>query len=253
MINLFFFLFAIGGAGLSTGPNKPPSLPTVVYVASTSRTTPPLWVSSRVAFDKNGDLRADLFEPGFRTMLEQNRAANADGGCSAALGAPVTGDYAPKRNLDEVTTSALTIASGNVVAADTGFFNGTPGRLFQIAVRDVPKSLGHFRGEHGIARVFIADATIQTPHGTICSREPFAAAIPAIGDRVLLFSSFDPIDAERQILPVDARSQLIIEHAGTLHVPAALRGTGSQSVEQLLSIVRKNPHINDVPLHRGVE
>jgi len=45
----------------------------------------PLWVSSRVAFDKNGDLRADLFEPGFRKMLEENRATNADGGCHTAL------------------------------------------------------------------------------------------------------------------------------------------------------------------------
>jgi hypothetical protein len=137
-----------------------------------------------------------------------------------------------------VTTSALTIVSGDVIGADTGFYNGTPGTLFQITVRDIPKSLGRFRGEHGIARVFIADVTIPTPHGTICSCEPFAAAIPAVGDRVLLFSSFDPIDAERQILPVDARSQLIIEHAGTLHVPAALRGTGSQSIEQLMSVVR---------------
>ena len=253
VINLVVFLFAIGGASLSTGNNKPPSLPTLVYSASTSLAAPPLWVSRRVAFDKNGDLRADLFEPGFRTMLEKNRTANAEGGCRAALGAPVIGDYAPKRNLDEVTTSALTIVSGDVVGADTGFYNGTPGTLFQIAVDDIAKSLGRFRGKPGIARVFIADATIPTPHGTICSREPFAPAIPVIGDRVLLFSSLDPIDAERQILPVEARSQLIIEHAGTLYVPATLRGTGSQSIKQLLSMVRTNPHINDVPLRRGVE
>ncbi|HEY6141355.1 MAG TPA: hypothetical protein VI670_26670 [Thermoanaerobaculia bacterium] len=253
MITLVVFLLAMGGAGLSTGNDKPPSLPAVVYSASTSVAAPPLWVSSRVAFDKNGDLRADLFEPGFRTMLEANRAANAEGGCRAALGAPVIEDHAPKGNLDEVTTSALTIVSGDVVGADAGFYNGAPGTLFQIAVHDVAKSMGRFRGERGIARVFIAEATIPTPHGTICSREPFAAAIPAVGDRVLLFSSVDPIDAERRILPVEARSQLIIEHAGTLHVPAALRGTGSQSIKQLLSVVRTNPHINDVPLRRGVQ
>jgi hypothetical protein len=213
----------------------------------------PLWVSSRIAFDENGDLRAELFEPGFRTMLEKNRAANAEGGCRTALGAPVLGDYAPKRNLDELTAGALTIVSGDVVGAETGFYNGTPGTLFEIAVRDVVKSLGRFRGQRGIARVFIADATIPTPRGTICSCEPFAVAIPAIGDRVLLFSSLDPIDAERQILLVEARSQLVIDHAGTLHVPAALRGAGGQSIERLLSMVRANPHINDVPLRRGVE
>ena len=141
-----------------------------------------------------------------------------------------------------MTTSALTIVSGDVVGADTGFYNGNSGTLFQIAVHDVAKSIGRFRGEHGTARVFIADATIPTPHGTICGREPFAAAIPAVGDRVLLFSSFDPIDPERQILPVDAQSQLVIERAGTLYVPAALRGTGSQSIKQLLSVVYASLH-----------
>lgn len=239
MINLFVFLFAIAGAGLSIGDNKPPSLPTVVYSASTLQAGPPLWVSSRVAFDKNGDLRADLFEPGFRTILERNRAANTDGGCRSALGAPVIGDYASKRNLDEVTRSALAIVSGDVIGADVGFYNGTPGTLFQIAVHDIPKALGRFRDEPGSARVFIADATIPTRQGIICSREPFAAAIPAVGDRVLVFSSFDPIDSDRQILPVEARSQLIVEHAGTLYVPAALRGTGTQSIKQLLSLVRR--------------
>lgn len=253
MINFVVFLFAIGGASLSTGNKVPPSLPTVMYSASTSLAAPPLWVSSRVAFDKNGDLRADLFEPGFRTMLEKNRAANTDGDCRVALGAPVIGDYTSKGNLDEVTTNALTIASGDVIGADTGFYNGTPGTLFQVAVHDIAKSFGRFRGQQGIARVFIADATIPTPHGTICSREPFAAAIPAVGDRVLLFSSLNPIDAEREILPIEARSQLIIEHAGTLYVPAALRGTGSRSITQLLSLVRTNPHIKDVPAQRGVE
>ena len=88
MINLVVLLFAIGGAGLSAGNDKPPSLPTVVYSALTSVAAPPLWVSSRVAFDKKGDLRPDLFEAGSRTILEKNRAANAEGGCRIALGAP---------------------------------------------------------------------------------------------------------------------------------------------------------------------
>lgn len=253
MLTLSVFVFVFCTAGLSTANSKPPSLPAVVYSASTSVAAPPLWVSSRVAFDKNADLRADLFEPGFRATLEENRAANTERGCRVALGAPVIGDYTPKDNLDEVTASALTIVSGDVIGADTGFYNGTPGTLFQVTVRDVAKSLGRFRREPGIARVFIAEATIPTPHGTICSRESFAAAIPAVGDRVLLFSSLDPIDAERQILPVDTRSQLIIEHAETLYAPAALRGTASRSIKQLLAIVRTNPHINEVPLRRGVE
>src|ERR1051325_9143596 len=110
--------------GLCAGNDRPPSLPAVVYSVSASVAAPPLWVSSRVAFDKNGDLRAALFEPGFRTMLEANRAANAEGGCRAALGAPVIEDHAPKGNLDEVTTSGVTIVSGDVVGADAGFYNG---------------------------------------------------------------------------------------------------------------------------------
>jgi hypothetical protein len=185
LIAVLLLLAAAGQKGLA--------LPTVAYSAFSSPGAPPLWVSTRVAFDENGDLRPELFEPAFRAILEKNRSANADGGCHTALGAPV----------GEVASSALTILAGDIVAADTGFYNGTPGTLFQLAVTDIVKSIGRYNDKGRLAQIFIANATITTPHGTICAREPFAATIPAVGDHVVVYSSVNPVDVEHRILPVD--------------------------------------------------
>jgi hypothetical protein len=227
------------------------ALPTTAYGALTGRIAPPLWVSSRVAFDEKGDLRSDLFEPAFKAMLERNRASNRDGGCRSALGAPVIHEYRPQRDVSDLASHALAIVAGDVVRADPGFYNGTPGTLYRVAISDVVKSMGRFDRRAGIADFFVANATIVTPRGTICARDPLATAVPAVGDRVLLFSPFQPADVDGRILPVDSRSGLVVEHAGKLSLPPALRAV--RSVGELVSALRENPHIQDVPQQTGAE
>jgi hypothetical protein len=220
--------------------------------AYTAPTAPPLWVPARIAFTADGHLRPELFEPAFRSTLEKNAARNSDGGCRFALGAATSEEHSPKATLDDVVSGSLSILSGRVVSSEAGFYNGTPGELFRVAIEGAPKAMGHIPTS-GIARLFVANATIKTSHGTICSRDPFAA-VPQTGDHVVLFVSLEPNNLGRDIISVETRTQLVVEHDGALHAPALILRSvpTARSISDLIDAVRQNPHIQDVPRAEAV-
>lgn len=221
------------------------SAPLTVRAALASSSAPPIWVSSRIAFDEQGRLRKELFEPAFHEILEANQKANPSG-CHTALGAPTLELHLQNRTLDDLISHARTIIAARVVSADTGFYNGTPGTLLGLAVNDVPKAMGRYPLTERTAQLFIADATIPTARGTICAREPFAPALPAMGDRVLLFAMTDPIDADYHIFTPDIASHVVIEHGKRLFAPASVpTAPAARSFDDLLEATRANTHIHD--------
>jgi len=158
------YLSLLATAQLIAAPFAEREMPLTLRAASGSNVAPPIWVSSRAAFDADGRLRADMFEPAFRRILETNQQRNSSG-CVSALGAPVIENHRQDSSFDDVVAHARTIIAATVVSSDTGFYNGTPGTLFGLRVIDVPKAQGRFSPAEKHPRLFVANATLVTPHG----------------------------------------------------------------------------------------
>ena len=211
-------------------------IPLVIHAASPAITIP-LWVSSRAAFDLDGRLRADQFAENSRRFINQNIAANSSGSCSVFVSAPPMEQFKPKNSLDALVANSLAIIAGEVIDTDTGFYLGTPGTLYAVRVTDVPKSLGRIAHADPLL-VFVPEATIRTPKGTICSRTFTSVPAPAIADSILIFSYDDARDVEGRLITVDLHSQLVVQRRQQVFAPAAIPAAG-HSIREIVSMIRE--------------
>jgi hypothetical protein len=226
----------------------------LVAARENSSSSVPLWVSARAAFRPDGELRAEQFGAVPLSMLNENRRRNSGSDCRVALAAPPLEDFAPKDSFDALVASALTIIQGHVLSTDTGFLNGIPGTLISLHVNETYKALGHLATK-GDVHMFVAEATINTPTGVICSRTFSKVPTPDVGDDVVIFASLDPLDADHRILTVDERKQIVVHRLGHTYRPAPLTSSAGDAwppaccsdLAELGSRIRENQHLHDMP------
>ena len=175
--------------------------------------------------------------------LNKLRQKNSDR-CNIAVGAPVIEDFTPKNSLDTLVGYSLTIIKGRVVAGGAGFDNGTPGTLFALRVDETYKSMRR-TATSGPLYFFIAETTIPTTKGVICSKSFSPVPLPAIGDDVIVFCSVEPIDDEQRILYIEASNQFVLQHDGRLYLPRLTNTPAPASIDDLGSLIRANPHLHD--------
>jgi hypothetical protein len=204
----------------------------------------PAWVSAEAAFDRKGNLREERFAAGGPRSVARAKERMRQSGVAATtcgefyssppFGLPVSGE-----SIDALAGSASSILAGKVVATKVGFYLGIPGTLFALSADEQLKGTDPAR--RTVRYFFLSDATIQTPYGPICARTFSKVPTPSLGDRVLLFSTGGFSDREHDILPFDARNQILIEHEGTLALPPALVTPASDSFDRLVEAVRVSP------------
>lgn len=217
-----------------------------------SSSSVPIWVSARAAFRADGELRAELFSPVSFSMLNENRRQNSGSDCRVALGAPPLEDHTAKDSFDALVGNALTIIQGTALSSDTGFLNGVPGTLISLHVDDTYKSLGII-AKDGDVHVFIAEATIPTGAGVICSRTFSNIPTPVAGDKVLIFSSINPLDADHRILIVDERKQIVVDRESRVYRPTSALAGGAwppaccADLKEIGSRILENKHLHDIP------
>jgi len=219
------------------------TIPSIPDVIPRLRPGPPVWVSAHSAFGRDDELR-DLFGGDMR-MLDDLRRKNADR-CNVYIGAPVSEDFTPKDSFDALVGYSLTIVKAHVVAGGAGFHNGTPGTLFALRVDETYKSIGQ-TATSGPLYLFIAETTIPTAKGFICSKSFSPVPLPAVGDDVIVFCSLESIDDERRILHIEESHQFVLQHAGRLYLPR-LKGDALPSNDNLDDLgvrIRANPHLHD--------
>jgi hypothetical protein len=146
--------------------------------------------------------------------------------------------------------SASRVLAGRVLAARGGFYLGIPGTLFALSVDQQLKGSDPARRQ--VRYFFLSDATIDTPYGPVCARTFSTVPTPALGDRVLLFSTGGFSDREQEVLPFDARKQLVVEHEGAVTQPTAL-GTRGDSFDSLIDAVRISLRRTEVPVASPAE
>jgi hypothetical protein len=231
---LFVTVILYSLVALSMGANGDPVVPAIV---SSVRDGRPLWVAEDVAFAHNGDLKHDLFSGYTRQRFDRHRSANRTD-CRVFAGAGPDGGFRSTRTINALAENSKSIITGNVVAAKQGFFGGNPGTLYAIEVHELLKSNDEISSKRVL--LFIGQATISTPRGLICARQPGVTPLDP-NDRVLFFSYEDPFDTNGEIYIVDPRTQLIIQKKSTLTIPTSLvNETAPDSFDQIVERVRRS-------------
>jgi len=215
----------------------------------------PVWVAADVAFDAHGALRKELFHEAATSALESYLSAER----SAEKAARNTGDCAQTINgsgpelavsidtADDLARNSMAVVRGEIVGARQGFYIGLPGTLFAVRVADRLKNVGGVSNGDTLY-VFVDSARIETASGLICAK-PFApaASVPTLGDQVVLFAVFDAPDASHSIVPVDLTRTIVVQHDGRLGLPRAFRTAPVRSIDDVVSTVRKNPRLQELP------
>jgi hypothetical protein len=222
-------------------PVPPAEVPASIPWAQTE--TLPLWVSAAEAIDGKGDLRPEKLSADRRARFEKNRLANATGECKQFIGRPPE-TYRSTATIDDLVGNALTIVSGDVVAAEQGFYAGEAGTLLALKVTERLKTFGR-TGIRDRAFVFIAEARISTQRGTICASTFSQTPTPQVGDRIMVFGYFDPVDREGLVLPADLRQQVIVERGDGLHFPIAAKADVA-NLRELTDVIRAHPRLHEV-------
>lgn len=223
-----------------------------ISARSDSSSAVPVWVSSRIAFDSNGELRNDLFSSSARLILNGNRKVNGTGDCHTFLGAPPSEVFSADGSLDALVENALVVLKAEVLAGESGFYNGTPGTLYLLHTENLLKSFGRL-SSRGPLLLFVPEATIRTAQGVICSRMFGPVPTPQTGDHIIAFITFDPLDEDRRILSVETGPHLAVAHAGCLFTPKPTevlsdgRTAHYSTLHALESEIQTNSHVMDLP------
>jgi hypothetical protein len=186
-------------------------------------------------------------------MLNENRRRNSSSACRTYLTSPPFDDFAPKDSFDALVASALTIIEGHVISTDKGFLNGVPGTLASLRINETYKSLGRLATKGNI-HVFVGEATLPTKTTLICSKTLSMVPVPQVGDDVIVFASIDPLDAERRILVIDERKQLMVQRLGRVYRPLSSSETDlwpagcCSDFKELGFRLRENKHLHDAPV-----
>jgi hypothetical protein len=210
----------------------------------------PAWVSAEVAFDLKGNLREEVFAAGSPRSVagakeKMRRSGVAGTTCEEFYSSPPFELPVSGESVDALAASASDIVVGRVVATKGGFYLGIPGTLFALSVDEQLK--GNDPARRTVRYFFLSDARIETPYGPICARTFSKVPTPSLGDRVLLFSTGGFSDREHDILPFDARKQILIEHEGQLAQPPDLvTPAGDGSFDRLVEAVRESARRREV-------
>jgi hypothetical protein len=154
--------------------------------------------------------------------------------CRMYVLAPTAEHSRPTASIEDLSTHAETIVLGTVTAIEQGFYHGLPSSRLRIEPT-------HLKGAARRAETYLVYplAKIPTAHGLICIRPLGDYTAPAVGDRVLVFSMYEPFMTDTAMfLSVDVRRQLFHEprNAGA-RFPAAL--TGNQDLARTMDAVRR--------------
>lgn len=204
--------------------------------------TEPIWVSARHAILPNGKLNPkDLPEYSRRTLdqyllaaREKKAQVQNDEPCSLFLGRYVDNpDPKPASSLSDLIENSLGIYQGRITGRDLGFLDGSPGTLLRLHIETSWKSNPEYSDK--TLYIFYPVAQIELGGETLCSRNPGYSFRPEIGDRLLLFGYYAPLDASRTLIFPEAEHLFFEDRQRHLFLPQKLRGDVDLTVARSLS------------------
>lgn len=179
------------------------------------------WVPAEMAVE-DGRVLPGLFDPAhylnLQDMLEAARSyqdPEADDPCDvvtmATSSAP--GESAPPRSPTEFARSAGFIVRGTVRDEESGFYEGTPGTMYELAVEEVLKGPGQGRStDYEPLYFFYRTAAIPVGDVTLCYHAARGMERPLLGGEVLLLLGPGVVSSDQVIVPLD--HQILFEGRG---------------------------------------
>lgn len=256
IVTVAIFIVSAATAGNVTHPTV--TIPDTI--ASSVPHAKPVWVAADVAFDGTGHFRHEYFDDYVITMLDSFRASERDeerkagtADCVGSLSSTGQERSVADNTVDDLAKNSSAILRGDVVSARQGFYFGQPGTLLAIQVASSLKRMSPVSSA-SVVYTFVQRARIDTPLGSLCANSFDAATtIPQVGDRLLLFAVYDPVDATHAIIPADVQRTVVIERAGQLRVPKAFEHLRARNLDDVVNAVKANPRIQDLPTRWEVQ
>lgn len=190
----------------------------------------PLWISARVALDRD-ILRAGALAEHENAALRKHVRGAAARRSVAAVQTTVTGkceitfgalfDDAPmpaSSTLDDVRryASAHLVVEGVVVGSDIGLYAATPFTVVQVRVTHASKA-----GAPRTAYLLFPKGTLAVDGVTLCTSDPRYGEVPIAGDK-LLFIAGTSVDADGTLFRLPAE-HIFVSHDGTVAAARRLR------------------------------
>lgn len=241
------FLLAFSAVPSGWGADPVPPMPEGLQSPVPTRKEP-IWVSARRAVLANGKLNPEeLPEYSRRTLSQYLVAAREkkardqnDEPCSLFIGRSVDDpDPKPAGSLDELIENSLGIYQGRITGRDLGFFDGSPGTLLRLQVETSWKSYPGYSDK--TLYIFYPVGQINLGGEMLCGRNPGYSFRPEIGDRLLLFGYYTPLDTSRALIFPEAEHLFFEDRQGHLFLPQKLRGdvdlTAARSLSDIADIL----------------
>lgn len=222
-----------------TAGQTPSQIPQEIPGRNQMRTAP-IWVAAEKAAEEPD--REDLFSPANRISLrhrQQTPALPHKGGetrpgslfslitedaCSEfSAGLEIERpDTKPHWSYADVAENAGSILAGRIDSIAVGFLDGTPGSLLRIDVsREIRRS-----GELAAGRylyLYYPRAAFQIFGQTHCARNADFSHLPQVGEGVLIFNFYPPLDADGRLIYTHAEGVFFESLSGSLVIPKRLR------------------------------
>jgi hypothetical protein len=183
--NTAFLLLLILTAG-TTHALAPPEL---IHIPNAG-TQYPAWVAAEKVLTPFGEVDPLLFSPADRSTIKGYLRLPAHEGCirlgqELEVEKTTAGIQKPARQtLNSMAKSAGWVFSATVTARAAGFNGSNPGTLLEITPNETLKGPQNRSGVH---YVFIPVGTISVGGKKICKTDERYAALPNVGERIVLF------------------------------------------------------------------
>lgn len=241
---LALFAVLFGAAVMAQQPTAIPQ-----EIASEVPNAAPLWISSSVALDREGNLQpgkagsvaVSILENFDRSRARQQSAAiTADPCAGLSLAFPEIEHYRPHATLNDLIVEAREVFSGRITAIETGFFRGVPASMLRVQILRTLRTPGTVHGDAREVLIPFPSATIVAAGRTYCTRAP-GRIEPHVGDRLLAFSYLPRAGVDRNVIEVDAGREIVFEQAKAVIPPSELakdpRLSGDVSLDRLAQLV----------------
>lgn len=188
----------------------------------------PRWVSASAALDANGSLNSEYFYPiSLRTMREYLEAPE-DHGC-ILVEEEYSSFYAPpdQSTLEKAVAASALITYAKVTGRDYGFHGSVPGQLVRVepveTIRQRSKNLPEYF-------VFFPVGTFNVGAKTICKIDRRYAAVPEVGDHLLLLvAEYFHRDPAEPFIELGLPGTIItFSQDGKVSLPSALTDSDTQ-------------------------
>lgn len=146
----------------------------------------PLFVAADAAFNGQGELAEELFDPGslsgLRSLIREPRL---DGCIHVEEGYDDITNAPDLSTLDRAFATARLVVFGEVVAKEAGFHGGEPGQLLAIAASQVVGETGHHQS---LYYVFFPLGRFKAGPYEFCKTDRRVTSAPSVGEEVIAFA-----------------------------------------------------------------